>query len=71
MPLKHRLMQARLEREGLRRLAGAVQRDDAYWGGRRRGCNRRFDLAGMLLASAAAHTPPMPYPLVRLAEAHW
>jgi transposase-like protein len=35
--------------------------------------NRRFDLPGMLeqLATAAAHTPPMPYRLVRLAEAHW
>lgn len=35
--------------------------------------NRRFDLAGMLarLAIAAAQTPPMPYRLVRLAEAHW
>jgi len=35
--------------------------------------NRRFDLAGMLrrLATAAAHTPPMPYPLIKLAEAHW
>lgn len=35
--------------------------------------NRRFDLASMLarLATAAAHTPPMPYRLVKLAEAHW
>lgn len=35
--------------------------------------NRRYDLAGMLarLASAAAHTPPMPYRFVKLAEAHW
>lgn len=35
--------------------------------------NRRFDLAGMLarLATAAAQTPPMPYRLVKLAEAHW
>jgi transposase-like protein len=35
--------------------------------------NRRYDLAGMLarLATAAAQTPPMPYRLVKLAEAHW
>ncbi len=35
--------------------------------------NRRFDLAGMLqrLARAATQTPPMPYRLVKLAEAHW
>lgn len=35
--------------------------------------NRRFDLASMLarLATAAAHTPPMPYRLVKLAETHW
>lgn len=35
--------------------------------------NRRFDLASMLarLATAAAQTPPMPYRLVKLAEAHW
>lgn len=35
--------------------------------------NQRFDLAGMLerLAAAAAQTPPMPYRLVKLAEAHW
>jgi transposase-like protein len=35
--------------------------------------NRRFDLAGMLarLGTAAALTPPMPYRLVKLAEAHW
>lgn len=35
--------------------------------------NRRFDLASMVkrLAIAAANTPPMPYRLVKLAEAHW
>jgi hypothetical protein len=35
--------------------------------------NRQFDLANMLahLATAAAHTLPMPYRLVKLAEAHW
>lgn len=35
--------------------------------------NRRFDLASMLarLATAAAQTPPMPYRLIKMAEAHW
>ena len=35
--------------------------------------NRRFDLAAMLarLGRAAVHTPPMPYRLLSLAEAHW
>lgn len=35
--------------------------------------NRRFDLAAMLrrLGIAAVHTPPMPYRLLKLAEAHW
>ncbi len=35
--------------------------------------NRRFDLAAMLprLGFAAVHTPPMPYRLLKLAEAHW
>ena len=35
--------------------------------------NRRFDLAGMIgrLGAAAAIIPPMPYRLVKLAEAHW
>ena len=35
--------------------------------------NRRFNLAAMLprLAFAALRTPPMPYRLLKLAEAHW
>lgn len=35
--------------------------------------NRRFNLAAMLprLGYAAAHTPPMPYRLLKLAEVHW
>jgi hypothetical protein len=35
--------------------------------------NRRFDLAAMLprLGVAAARIPPMPYRLLKLAEAHW
>ena len=35
--------------------------------------NRRYDLAGILarLATTAAHTTPMPYRFVKLAEVHW
>lgn len=35
--------------------------------------NRRFDLAAMIarLGTASAATPPMPYRLIKLAEAHW
>jgi len=35
--MKHKLMQAMLEREQGRELDGVIQMDDAYWGGRRRG----------------------------------
>jgi transposase-like protein len=38
--MKHKLMQAMLEREATRQLSGLVQIDDAYWGGRRRGYKR-------------------------------
>ncbi len=31
--MKHKLMQAMLEREATRQLSGLVQIDDAYWGG--------------------------------------
>jgi len=39
--MKHKLMQAMLEREADQPLAGTVQLDDAYWGGRRRGKSGR------------------------------
>ena len=38
--MKHKLMQAMLERETGSPLSGNVQIDDAYWGGRRRGYKR-------------------------------
>ena len=38
--MKHKLMQAMLERDAGRQLKGLVQLDDAYWGGRRRGGKR-------------------------------
>ena len=54
--LKHKLMQAMLEREGLRRLTGAVQLDDAYWGGRRRGYKRGRGTRGKSAFLAAVQT---------------
>lgn len=38
--VKHKLMQAMLERERGRSLQGVIQLDDAYWGGRRCGYKR-------------------------------
>lgn len=38
--MKQKLMQAMLERESARKLAGLIQLDDAYWGGLRRGHKR-------------------------------
>lgn len=38
--LKHKLMQAMRERDDGKRLTGAVQVDDAYWGGEKRGGKR-------------------------------
>lgn len=35
--LKHKLMQAMVERDGDRPLSGCIQLDDAYWGGERHG----------------------------------
>lgn len=35
--IKHKLMQAMIERDDLKPLAGIVQLDDAYWGGERHG----------------------------------
>lgn len=35
--MKHKLMQVMKERESTKPLAGLIQLDDAYWGGRRRG----------------------------------
>jgi len=43
--MKHKLMQAMLERDGARPLAGRVQLDDAYWGGLR-ACPDRHERPG-------------------------
>lgn len=54
--MKHKLMQAMLERELTRQLAGLVQLDDAYWGGRRRGYKRGRGTRGKTPFVAAVET---------------
>jgi hypothetical protein len=61
--MKHKLMQAMLERESTRKLAGLVQVDDAYWGGRRRGGKRGRGAAGKTPFVAAVETDPEGRPL--------
>jgi hypothetical protein len=56
--LKHKLMQAMLEREQGRRLEGVIQLDDAYWGGRRRGYKRGCGTRGKTPFVAAVATDP-------------
>lgn len=56
--IKQKLMQAMLEREQGRRLAGLVQMDDAYWGGRRRGYKRGRGTRGKTPFVAAVQTDP-------------
>ena len=54
--LKHKLMQVMLEQHRQRPLAGLVQLDDAYWGGRRRGQHRGRGTAGKVPLLAAVAT---------------
>jgi len=56
--LKHKLMQAMLERESGRALEGVIQIDDAYWGGRRRGSKRGRGAPGKTPFVAAVATDP-------------
>ena len=57
--LKHKLMQAMLEREQKQRLEGVVQMHDAYWGGRRRGYKRGRGTRGKTPFVAAVATDPV------------
>lgn len=57
--MKHKLMQAMLEREQGRKLTGIVQMDDAYSGGRRRGYKRRRGTRGKTPVVAAVATDPV------------
>lgn len=56
--MKHKLMQAMLEREQGRSLEGVIQMDDAYWGGRRRGYKRGRGTRGKTPFVAAVATDP-------------
>jgi transposase-like protein len=56
--MKHKLMQAMLEREQGRKLTGVIQMDDAYWGGRRRGYKRGRGTRGKTPFVAAVATDP-------------
>lgn len=56
--MKHKLMQAMLEREQGRSLDGVIQLDDAYWGGRRRGYKRGRGTRGKTPFVAAVATDP-------------
>lgn len=57
--MKHKLMQAMLEREQGRKLQGVIQMDDAYWGGRRRGYKRGRGTRGKTPFVAAVETDPV------------
>jgi hypothetical protein len=62
--MKHKLMQAMLEREQGRSLEGVIQMDDAYWGGRRRGYKRgRGTRAKTPFVAAVATDPASGKPL--------
>ena len=77
--LEHKLMQVMMERDAGKRLTGRVEIDDASLGGGRSGGKRRRGAPGKTpiivamtprLGWAAVRTPPMPYRLLKLAEAH-
>ena len=52
--MKHKLMQVMKEREAAKPLAGLIQLDDAYWGGRRRGKRGRGARGKTPLVAAVA-----------------
>jgi len=60
--MKHKLMQTMLEREAARPLAGLIQIDDAYWGGRRRGYKRGRGTRGKSPLVAAVQTDEEGHP---------
>ncbi len=62
--MKHKLMQAMLEREGRRKLGGMIQLDDAYWGGVRRGHKRGRGSRGKTAFVAAVQTDDEGRPLL-------
>lgn len=61
--MKHKLMQAMLERENKQPLQGCVEVDDAYWGGERRGGKRGRGAPGKYAFIAAVQTTEERHPL--------
>lgn len=61
--LKHKLMQAMLERENRQPLTGRIEVDDAYWGGKRRGGKRGRGAPGKQSFVAAVETTEDGHPL--------
>lgn len=61
--LKHKLMQAMVERDQDRRLSGRVQMDDAYWGGERHGGRRGRGSPGKMPFVAAVQCSPEGHPM--------
>lgn len=61
--MKHKLMQAMLEREQARTLSGLIQIDDAYWGGRRAGKRGRGARGKTPFVAAVATDPKTGKPL--------
>jgi len=60
--MKHKLMQAMLERDGQQRLSGLVQLDDAYLGGARSGGKRGRGAEGKTPFVAAVQTSEQGHP---------
>jgi hypothetical protein len=63
--LKHKLMQAMVDREGRRQLTGWVQLDDAYFGGERRGGPRGRGADGKRAFVAALRCSDEGHPQVK------
>jgi ribosomal protein L37AE/L43A len=61
--LKHKLMQAMIERDADRPLSGDVQIDDAYWGGERHGGGSGRGSPGKTPFVAAVQCTPEGYPV--------
>lgn len=61
--MKHKLMQAMVERDGTRPLSGDVQIDDAYWGGERHGGGTGRGSPGKTPFVAAVQCTPQGHPV--------
>src|SRR6516225_75921 len=61
--IKHKLMQAMMERDATKRLTGRIEIDDAYLGGERNGGKRRRGSPGKTPIVAAVETTPERKPI--------